>query len=70
MEIEHVDIISAIPSAKNFAQGIVFGNPVFDEIIERDGDPEEVRNAVTRAIENSLGDSMPLQAIFIDAVKG
>ena len=70
VEIEHVDITSAIPSAKNFAQGIVFGNPVFDEIIERDGDPEEVRNAVTRAIENSLGDSMPLQAIFIDAVKG
>ena len=70
VEIEHVDIISAIPSAANFAQGIVFGNPVFDEIIDRDGDPDEVRNAVTRAIENSLGDSMPLQAIFIDAVKG
>lgn len=70
VKIEHVDIISAIPSAENFAQGIVFGNPIFDEIIERDGDPEDVRNAVTRAIENSLGDSMPLQAIFIDAVKG
>ena len=70
VEIEHVAIISAIPSAENFAQGIVFGNPVFDEIIDRDGDPEEVRNAVTRAIENTLGDSMPLQAIFIDAVKG
>jgi hypothetical protein len=43
---------------------------VFDEIIERDGDPERVRDAVTQAIDKSLGDSMPLQAIFIDAVKG
>ena len=68
--IEHVDIISAIPAAEDFAQGIVFGNPVFDEIIERDGDPERVRDAVTQAIDKSLGDSMPLQAIFIDAVKG
>ena len=68
--IEHVDIISAIPSAEDFSQGIVFGNPVYDEIVERDGDPEEIRNAVTLAIQKSLGDSMPLQAIFIDAVKG
>ena len=70
MTIDHVDIISAIPIAEDFAQGIVFGNPVFDEIIERDGDPKKVRDAVTLAIEKSLGDSMPLQAIFIDAVKG
>ena len=59
-----------IPSAEDFAQGVVFGNPVFDEIIQRDGDPEEVRDAVTLAIQESLGDSMPLQAIFIDAIKG
>ena len=70
MTVEHVDIISAIPSAEDFAQGIVFGNPVFDEIIERDGDPEKIRNAVTREIQKSLGDCMPLQAIFVDAVKG
>lgn len=68
--IEHVDIISAIPSAEDFSQGIMFGNPVFDEIVQRDGDPEEIRNAVNLAIQKNLGDSMPLQAIFIDAVKG
>ena len=70
VKIEHVDIVSAIPSAEDFSQGIVFGNPVYDEIVERDGDPEEIRNAVTVALKKSLGDSMPLQAIFIDAVKG
>ena len=70
VKTEYVDIISAIPSAEEFAQGIVFGNPVFDEIIERDGDPEEIRNAVASAIQKFLGKSMPLQAIFVDAAKG
>ena len=69
MKTEYVDIISAIPSAEEFAQGIVFGNPVFDAIIERDGDPKD-RNAVASAIQKFLGKSMPLQTIFVDAAKG
>ncbi|MFT5115870.1 MAG: SAM-dependent methyltransferase [Parasphingorhabdus sp.] len=63
------EIVSNIPSAPDFAQGIVFGNPVYEEIINRHGNPEEVRDAVQVAIHKSLGDRMPLQAIFFDAVK-
>lgn len=63
------EIESRIPSAIDFAQGIVFGNPVFEEIISRGGNPEEVRDAVAIAIQETLGDSMPLEAIFFDAEK-
>ena len=41
--INTMEIESHIPSAEDFAQGIVFGNPVFEEIISRGGNPEEVR---------------------------
>jgi ubiquinone/menaquinone biosynthesis C-methylase UbiE len=69
VEIESLNIVSSIPSAEEFAQGAVFGNPVFDEIVSRGGNPEEVRGAVTKAIENHLGNSMELQAIIIEAEK-
>lgn len=64
------EIESHIPSATDFAQGIVFGNPVFEEIVSRGGNPEEVRDAVAIAIQETLGDSMPLQAIYFAAEKG
>jgi ubiquinone/menaquinone biosynthesis C-methylase UbiE len=63
------EIVSNIPSASDFAQGIVFGNPMYEEIINRQGNPEDVRDAVEIAIYKTLGDRMPLQAIFFDAVK-
>ena len=69
VDIECLDIISSIPSAEKFAQGAVFGNPIFDEIVSRGGNPDEVRDAVTQAIEIHLGNSMELQAVVIDAGK-
>ncbi|MEP5763284.1 MAG: methyltransferase domain-containing protein [Halieaceae bacterium] len=65
-----VSIDSAIPSSSDFATGLVFGNPLFDEIIARNGNPDEIRLAVSAAIEAGLGDKMPLQAIVITAEKG
>ena len=67
--MESVSITSDIPSAKDFSNGLIYGNPISDEILNRGGDMEEIRSAVENAIENRLGDSMPLTAIFIDAVK-
>ncbi len=69
IKIESNEIISEIPSAHDFAQGIIFGNPVIEEIMNRNGDPDQIRDAVTHAIEENLGDSMPLQAIFFEAEK-
>lgn len=69
VEIEPVEINSAIPCARNFSMGTIYGNPIAEEIRNRGGDPEEIRAAVEHAIATELGDTMPLMAIFIDAVK-
>lgn len=67
--VERVSLISKIPSARDFAQGLVFGNPLHEEIVTRGGDPEAVRAAVTRAIERHLGSEMSLQALVVQASK-
>lgn len=67
--IETVPITVKIPSAENFARGLVFGNPVHEEITSRGGNPEELFTAVTAAIEERLGAEMPLQALVITASK-
>ena len=56
-----------IPSAERFAQGLVFGNPLFEEIGNRGGDPEIIRDAVADAIEAQLGSKMALRALIIHA---
>lgn len=66
---EVVKFESKIPSASDFARGLVFGNPMFDEIVERRGNPEEICSAVATAICDKLGDSMSLQAIVLSGVK-
>ncbi|MGJ8536332.1 MAG: class I SAM-dependent methyltransferase [Parasphingopyxis sp.] len=59
----------AIPDAELFARGIVFGNPIHAEIVERGGDADAVFDTVTAAIRRELGDRMSIQALFIDAEK-
>ena len=66
---ETVTLESDIPSADDFATGLVFGNPLFDEILARQGDPEQVRQAVATAIAEELGGRMTLQAIVFGAEK-
>jgi hypothetical protein len=67
--IEAVPLVSKIPSAARFAKGLVFGNPLFEEINTRGGDPEKVCSAVAEAIDQQLGAEMPLQALFVHAEK-
>ncbi len=67
--IEQLPVTSSIPSAKTFARGLVFGNPLFEEVTSRGGDPEEVCTAVTEAIQEQLGERMTIQAIVVDASK-
>lgn len=69
VSIDTVQRTSKIPSANKFAQGLVFGNPLFEEIVSRDGDPEEIRAALADAIERKLGSEMSLQALVIQAKK-
>jgi ubiquinone/menaquinone biosynthesis C-methylase UbiE len=67
--VHPLEINSDIPSATDFATGLVYGNPLFEEITTRGGDPEQVHLAVANSIEEKLGDSMPLKAIVIEARK-
>jgi ubiquinone/menaquinone biosynthesis C-methylase UbiE len=62
-----------IPKARLFAEGLVLGNPVIDEIRARGtADPEAVVAAVTKALHGAFGQDpgrMPLQAIVFSALK-
>jgi len=69
INIEHMPLISSIRSAKEFAKGLVFGNPLYEEIGIRGGDPQMVCDAVAKAIDERLGKEMPLKAFVIEAVK-
>ena len=64
---ETVNISSEIPSAGDFARGLVYGNPLVEEILAREGDPQLVCSAIEKAIFSKLGSSMPLEAVIIRA---
>ena len=68
--IEHVALTSEIPSARDFATGLVFGNPLYDEVLARGGDPHAVCAAIATAIADQLGREMPLRALVVHANKG
>lgn len=55
------------------ARGVVFGNPVLDQIVQRGGvEPGEVQDAVAAAMRMEFGNepaTMPLQAIIFEARK-
>ena len=56
-----------------FARGVVFGNPVFDQIRQRGGvKPAQVQEAVATAMRGEFGGEpgvMPIQAIVFEARK-
>ena len=62
-----------IPNAANFARGMVYGNPIIDQIRARGGvEPERVVDALVQALSRAFGadpGSMPLQAIVFSARK-
>lgn len=55
--------------ANLFARGIVDGNPLREELLERGIEPESVCNRMSQALRDRLGKDMPLQAIFLSARK-
>lgn len=66
---EHYDRFLGPRIFHDFATGLVFGNPLFEEVSSRGGDPGQIRSAVANAIDDKLGISMPLQALIIEARK-
>ena len=66
---EEVNLTSKIMSPDEFARGLVFGNPLYQEVTDRGGDVNEVCDAVSASIEQELGSEMPLQAVVVTAYK-
>ncbi len=60
-----------IPDVVLFARGLVYGNPLIDQIKARGGvDPDRIVDALTRALRQEFGADpgrMPLQAIVFSA---
>ena len=69
VKAEVVDVVSRISSIQNFATGLVFGNPLHEEILARDGNPREVCDALAAALQESLGSSIALRATVFTAKK-
>ena len=67
--VNDVFVTSEIPSAKHFANGLVFGNHLIEEIADRGGNPDDIVTAIANAIDDELGSCMPLHALVIKAVK-
>jgi SAM-dependent methyltransferase len=58
---------TSVPSWDDFADGLILGNPVSDQIRNRGGDLDVVRTDVIAALTSEFGASpttMPIQAIF------
>ena len=66
VEHETIRLRKKIVNAEEFARGLVYGNPLIDEIRNREGvDPETVAAAVLEALNAAFGPSdmtMPLEA--------
>ncbi len=62
----------SIPSSRQFAEGLILGNPIVEEIRTRGVDPEAIVKALTTALQAAFGPDpgrMPLQAIVFRACK-
>ncbi|MEE8258344.1 MAG: class I SAM-dependent methyltransferase [Sphingomonadales bacterium] len=51
------------------ARGLIYGNPMFEEIQDRGGDPDEVMAAIEAVLRAEFGDPgvMPIRALFVRA---
>ena len=58
-----------LPSAQDFGRGLVYGNPLIDEIADRAGDPEQISAAVGEALNAELGANLSLEALVVTCKK-
>ncbi len=66
--------VKEVASVKDFARGLVFGNPMIDEIRQRaEMAPEALAKVVEEALLSEFGAKpcrLPIQAIFVEARRG
>jgi SAM-dependent methyltransferase len=72
IQIAVVRLEKKIPDVELFARGLVYGNPLIDQIRERGGvDPDRVVEAIAEVLRREFGPDarMPLQAIVFSATR-
>ena len=73
ISVHVLKIDKTIPEARRLAQGLIFGNPIIEEICARGTtNPGAIVDAVTVALQSAFGQDparMPLQAIIFGALK-
>lgn len=69
ISIKDVALMASVGSVEEFANGLVYGNPLAEEIELLGGDPNDARDAFATALGAGLSDPMPLLARVIHAVK-
>jgi len=69
VEVKQASIDARIDSASDFARGLVFGNPLYEEILSRGGDPEAVRSALEAVIEDEIGPKLTLGIVIAQGRK-
>ena len=67
--IEHMPHEMALDDPQLLAQGAVYGNPLYFELVERGVDPELALKRMTQVFEERLENKLQLNAIFISAKK-
>jgi len=73
IEVSVNRIEKVVTDPELFARGTVFGNPMFDQIRARDGDPEAVAQAILAELKERFGTEpmvLQLQEIVFTARKG
>jgi SAM-dependent methyltransferase len=65
----HID--KAVPDMGPFARGLIYGNPVVEQIRMRGGDPDDILKTLTAALRREFGDPghVPLQVIMFEATR-
>lgn len=73
VNVDVANLEKEIADLPAFARGLVYGNPLIDQIRARGGvDPDKVADAMERTLTGEFGSApvrMPLQAIFFSATK-
>lgn len=68
--VERLELLSKIASQRSFAEGLVFGNPLFEEVTTRGGDPGEVCAALEDTIQREMGSELLLKIVLAHATTG
>jgi ubiquinone/menaquinone biosynthesis C-methylase UbiE len=67
--VQRLEMPSQLTSPRTFAEGVVLGNPLYDEVVTRGGDASEVCDAIEKAVETEMGEEILLRIILAHARK-